>query len=235
MIRRSPTPNRWTSVPNAALEDDTLSWKARGLLTYLLSKPDHWQTTIRGLVGQGPDGYDAVQTGLAELEQAGYLERHRERGDDGQFRWVSTLHDAPMTGKSTRGSSTRGKPGQVVTTEEVTTEQRAADAAEPVPAPRARPANPLWDALVDAFGPASTDTRRKFYGKTVAELKQVGATPEQVTQRVAEARRRWRRQFTPQALLKHWDDLANVTTGSTHTDDTGQPLDVLVGNFWEEG
>lgn len=134
-IRRGASPKRWTTVPNEALEDASLSWKARGLLAYLLSKPDDWKTTIRGLVRAGRDGYDSVESGLAELEEAGYLVRTKTRDRGGRWAWDSVLNDSPVSGGSTRGGSdalsgktthgpaTRGEPTQLVTTEDQQTEK----------------------------------------------------------------------------------------------------------------
>lgn len=160
-IKRAPSPERWTSVPNAALEDATLSWKARGLLAFLLSKPDDWNTTIRGLVRAGKDGYDAVESGLAELEAAGYLVRTKQQTAGGTFEWTSTLYDRPVSGKTTHGESdavsgktthgltTHGKSTQLVTTEKVTTEKATTPApASPVRAAAERIIKDWWDARV---------------------------------------------------------------------------------------
>lgn len=76
---------RYTTVPNALAQDEDLSWKARGLLLFLLSMPDDWKVRTQHLVDQAPDGRHALSTGLEELEDAGYLRREKRRGDSGEF------------------------------------------------------------------------------------------------------------------------------------------------------
>lgn len=88
-LRRAPNPHGWTSIPNAALEDRQLSFRARGVLAYLLSRPEGWETDsvrlskMAGLPGDQrssrAEGRDAVRTSLSELEAAGYLHRVRVR------------------------------------------------------------------------------------------------------------------------------------------------------------
>jgi len=77
---------RWTPIANATLEDKRLSYKARGLLAYLLSKPDDWTVRIEELAAASdPDGVDAVRTGLDELQQHGYATFQRARRERGRF------------------------------------------------------------------------------------------------------------------------------------------------------
>ena len=145
-IVRIAARRRYSVVPNGALEDARLSWKARGLLAYLLSKPDGWQVRSRHLETVGPDGRDSVRAGLRELEAAGYLRRDTLRDEAGRLSTVSTLYDSPAgdgddaeaarsddpeegiaaghtgDGLSGAGSSGAGKAVPLVTTEGVTTE-----------------------------------------------------------------------------------------------------------------
>lgn len=94
MIIRAPRPTaNFTVIPNAAIRDQRLSWKARGLLVYLLSMPDNWRTNTTQLRGAGIDGRDAIRAGLTELEEAGYLQRRRIHRNDGTFAWVTVVFD----------------------------------------------------------------------------------------------------------------------------------------------
>lgn len=94
MIIRAPRPQtHFTIIPNAAIRDTRLSWKARGLLIYLLSMPDNWRTNTNQLMGAGTDGRDSIRAGLAELEAAGYLARRRHQRTDGTFTWVTVVYD----------------------------------------------------------------------------------------------------------------------------------------------
>ena len=62
MIVRRPRYNRFTVLPNDAVTNETLSWKARGLLAFLLSKPDHWRTTSSNLANMAPDGTSSFES-----------------------------------------------------------------------------------------------------------------------------------------------------------------------------
>ena len=85
-------------MSRAGLEDERLSWKARGLLAYLLSKPDNWQVMVAHLVNQGPDGRGSVMSGLRELKDAGYIVSSRARAKGGTFDgWDSTVYEEPVT------------------------------------------------------------------------------------------------------------------------------------------
>ena len=73
-IHRATHASSSTKLPNEAVRDDRLSWKARGVHHYILSCPDAWRTNIAHLVRQSDkDGRDAVKSALKELESLGYL------------------------------------------------------------------------------------------------------------------------------------------------------------------
>lgn len=97
MIIRAPRPDtHYTVLHNATIRDTRLTWKARGLLAYLLSLPDNWRVSSEHLRRVGPDGRDAVRTALTELEAAGYLRRTRHQ-DPRTGRWttLTTVYDRP--------------------------------------------------------------------------------------------------------------------------------------------
>ena len=87
----------YTVIRNEPLEDRRLSWKARGLLVYLLSKPDDWRVIVTHLVSQSDlDGRAAVTTALEELEQLSYLKRTGLRTDVGKFGGVDyEIYETP--------------------------------------------------------------------------------------------------------------------------------------------
>jgi len=86
---------KFVMVDNAVFEDERLSWEARGLLGYLLSKPDNWQVRLFDLVRRGPAGEHKIRRMLRELEQYGYLRRERFRRVDGTFGWSCTIFEDP--------------------------------------------------------------------------------------------------------------------------------------------
>jgi|Laugrefa1bdmlbdn_1035148.scaffolds.fasta_scaffold00122_22 hypothetical protein len=96
MIVRSPRPKtNFTVVHNSVIRDQRLTWKARGLLVFLLSQPDNWRTTTAGLTVHGVDGRDSIRAGLKELELAGYLTRRTWQDERGHWRTETTVHDFP--------------------------------------------------------------------------------------------------------------------------------------------
>lgn len=98
MIVRGGLPaDNYTITSNSAIEDKTISLKARMILVYLLSRPPGWVTSAERLAStiSDKDGLSAIKSGLRELEQAGYLTRSRTRTDEGRWRWDHTITDRP--------------------------------------------------------------------------------------------------------------------------------------------
>jgi hypothetical protein len=86
----------FTVIDNACLRDCTLSFKATGLLAYLLSMPDEWTPRRDQLAEVKTDGVASIRAALAELTAAGYLVRKVERLPDGRTVTVSELHERPV-------------------------------------------------------------------------------------------------------------------------------------------
>lgn len=87
----------------AALQDQRISRRARGLLAELMSRPAGWKTSAEGLARVGPEGRDAMRAALIELEDAGYLTRTRTRSRDGRVHGVTwELSDVPSTPRRLR-------------------------------------------------------------------------------------------------------------------------------------
>ena len=131
MIVRSPRPaDGFTVLGNNVLQDQNLSYRARGLLASILSRPDNWRTDAAQLAREGREGREAVLSTLKELEAAGYVVRSKRqitRADaeaDPSLRagrWISTttVYDkpqpvnaqvAPETGKPDPGKPVPGNP-----------------------------------------------------------------------------------------------------------------------------
>lgn len=93
MIRRGPRPaDRFAMIANEALENSGLTWRARGVLAYLLSRPEGWSTSAERLAAMSPkgqEGRDSMRAVLTELESAGYV--RREKAQDARGRWSTTL------------------------------------------------------------------------------------------------------------------------------------------------
>ena len=67
----------YTVMSNHHLRNVALSLKAKGLLSMMLSLPDDWNYTTRGLAKICKEGVDAIGGALRELETAGYIVRHQ--------------------------------------------------------------------------------------------------------------------------------------------------------------
>ena len=73
----------YTVMSNHHLKDKNLTLKSKGLLSMMLSLPDEWNYTTRGLAAICKEGVDAIGTALKELEKAGYISRRQLRGENG--------------------------------------------------------------------------------------------------------------------------------------------------------
>lgn len=73
IVRSARRENPFAQIDKRLLDDEGISWKAKGLLCYLLSKPADWQIQVRDLISKATDGRDAVYSALRELTAAGYI------------------------------------------------------------------------------------------------------------------------------------------------------------------
>ena len=87
--------HKFTTISNTALLDQRLSYKAKGLLVMLLSRPDGWTFRVDWLVKQSNDGITAVRSGLKELEDYGYLKRLPRRANGHLEGWQWFVTDEP--------------------------------------------------------------------------------------------------------------------------------------------
>ena len=75
----------YTVMCNHHLKNPALSLKAKGLLSMMLSFPDEWNYSERGLASICKEGVDAIHSAIKELEKAGYMERHQLRSKSGKI------------------------------------------------------------------------------------------------------------------------------------------------------
>ena len=97
IIRVRRCPNNFVTMNKTFLEDTRLSFKAKGILAYLLSKPDNWKVIIGNLVNSSTDGKKAIYSGLKELKDCGYYKKIPIRDENGRkiIRWESTIYEIP--------------------------------------------------------------------------------------------------------------------------------------------
>ena len=84
-IFRVEKTSNYTVMSNYHFKEKDMSLKAKGLLSLMLSLPNDWDYSIKGLVDYSIDSKDSVMSGLKELEEFGYLKRTMVKNDKGQF------------------------------------------------------------------------------------------------------------------------------------------------------
>ena len=111
-IGRKRKKNGFTQINNAVFENNELSYRAKGLLGYLLSRPDNWKFNKTDLVKRSTEGRDAVYTAIDELKIQGYLHIYPNY-ENGQLNgWAWEYDDAPFKPVSLENSTTE-KPQEI--------------------------------------------------------------------------------------------------------------------------
>ena len=75
----------FTVITNSVFKDRRLSAKAKGILVEMLSLPENWDYTLKGLTTLFSDGIDSIRQGIKELEENGYIVRERKRDARGRL------------------------------------------------------------------------------------------------------------------------------------------------------
>jgi hypothetical protein len=98
VIIRVAKRHRYTVINNQLLEDSRMSWETKGLLCYLLSKPNDWRIQRGSLAKFGNTGERCVRRILQELKELGYLVQTRFKNAKNQFEWEHVVHEEPVSG-----------------------------------------------------------------------------------------------------------------------------------------
>jgi hypothetical protein len=107
-----------------SVNDRRLSFRARGILLWLLDKPDDWRCDSDTLTRNTTEGRDAVRTALKELETCGYLVRSKYQDARGHWQSEAVIYETPgrtedgipVVGNPTVGSPDVGSPGPLMNT-----------------------------------------------------------------------------------------------------------------------
>ena len=91
--------NNYTVMSNYHLKDINLSYRAKGLLSFMLSLPDDWDYSVKGLVKVSKESIKAIRSTLKELEDMRYLIRTRIQLDNGRFDYEYAIYETPYTQK----------------------------------------------------------------------------------------------------------------------------------------
>lgn len=101
----------YTVMANHHLRNTEISLKAKGLLSLMLSLPDNWDYTTKGLSCICKDGIDSINATIKELETSGYLIRRRIRNDKGQLTTTEyTIFEKPQKLDTTDAPPKRENP-----------------------------------------------------------------------------------------------------------------------------
>ena len=104
----------YTVMSNHHLRDKSLSLKAKGLLSLMLSLPEEWDYTTKGLARICKDGVDSICAGVRELEEHGYVIRQRVRNPNGQLGAIEyTILEQPRPPEPKPQKPERENPVQV--------------------------------------------------------------------------------------------------------------------------
>ena len=114
----------YTMMSNQHLKDKRLTLKAKGLMSVMLSLPENWDYTLRGLSAISKEGVDAISEAVKELERSGYVIRNRKRDERGRLSGTEYLiyedchmnsqpaQDAPEPEKTKQENPKQEKPEQ---------------------------------------------------------------------------------------------------------------------------
>jgi hypothetical protein len=209
-LAKYQTDDPFTRVPNSAINDERLDLKARGLLLLMLSKPDGWTFRERHLAKVAGVGRDQLRAAMQTLIETGYVVRSKEAVDGKPPITVTRVYDMPQNaevGLPEVGFPDRGET-RPLSNEPVLVTNETTLAATPKK-------DLLFEAVAEACGirlDALTRSARGQLNAATKELRDIGATPEQVAGKA----KAWRKQYegatlTPTALTKHWAALEDAS------------------------
>jgi len=216
-LAKYQTDDPFTRVPNTAVNDQRLDLKARGLLLLMLSLPDNWVFRERNLAEKAGVGREQVRTAMATLMDAGYVRRRREATDGKPPVLITEVYDTPQSPAEV-GNAEVGKPDHGETRPLSNKELRATKNLTNATAPTARPRNEIWDALTEECGWTEklTKSQQGRVAAAVKELRDVGATPDEIRKRARNYRAKYpNMDITPTAISANWSSIADGGQGPT--------------------
>lgn len=95
IIRSPRVESNFSVISNAVIRDSRLSYRARGILLEILSRPDNWRVSADSLARSGNEGRHAILTALKELRETGYMKTEKRQNEQGRFETLSIVYDTP--------------------------------------------------------------------------------------------------------------------------------------------
>ena len=88
----------YSTVHNGFINNKNLSFKAKGILLYFLSKPDNWEFYLQEMAKNSKDGVESIKAGISELENLGYIHKSLKRSDNGKLSggYDYTVYEIPQ-------------------------------------------------------------------------------------------------------------------------------------------
>lgn len=95
-IRTVKRENPFVQMDKFFLEDPNLSWESKGILAYILSRPDDWKINQKDLENRSTGAKTKIETALLDLMANGYCHWYQLRVEEGKFgEWVYDVYERP--------------------------------------------------------------------------------------------------------------------------------------------
>jgi hypothetical protein len=104
----------YLKIPSSTIRDSTISFRARGILAYLLDMPDEWDVRSEVVAANGKEGRGAVRTALHELGERGYYRIERRQMRTGKFAMGTAISERPVPEWADQYAEYDGKPVPVI-------------------------------------------------------------------------------------------------------------------------
>jgi len=95
MVFKIDKNKNYTVMSNYHLRDKNLSFKAKGLLSFMLSLPEDWDYSLNGLVAVSKESKKAIRSIINELRENGYLVTEQTRGEKGYYKYNYIIYEEP--------------------------------------------------------------------------------------------------------------------------------------------
>ena len=100
IIIRADHEKNYKVIDLTCVQDEKLSWKAKGIFNYFVTRPPHWSIKIADLFKKSKDGMNSLNSGIKELIEAGYLFRIVKKDNKGMFtNWAYLTKEIPCSDK----------------------------------------------------------------------------------------------------------------------------------------
>lgn len=186
---------------NQPFNDERLSWESRGVMGYLLSKPDGWECRNYDLVNKGPAGSHVIKRVMKELQEYGYLRRFRVSDGRGGISWMTEIYEKPEMNpdftkvdfstvvNSTVEFTTVEKSHDIVSTNSASTNSAKTDKVKTPVSPKSSDdqesvLDSLFSELVELLKidvALYTPTMKRNYENLIQDLQEAGAEPGDIT------------------------------------------------------